>query len=93
MASIILLAGVAIYFSVEKIQERSEKKRELKALQSLLHGPVQELWRDDDANTISDQRHSTMDDKEGLPSQPALDQHPALRNEQKKSKRHFRFHL
>jgi hypothetical protein len=92
MASIVLLAGIAIYYSVEKIHERNEKKRELKALQSLLHGPVQELWHDDDAKTVLDHELSTADDKERLP-QPALDQHPALRDEKKKSKRHFGFRL
>ncbi|OAK96220.1 hypothetical protein IQ06DRAFT_296989 [Phaeosphaeriaceae sp. SRC1lsM3a] len=92
MASIILLAGVAIYYSAEKIHERNEKKRELKALQGLLHGPVEEVWRDDDAKTTIDHEHTTVDDKERLPSHPALEQHPAFRNE-KKSKRHFRFRV
>jgi hypothetical protein len=93
MASIVLLAGIAIYYSVEKIHERNEKKRELKAIQSLLHGPVEELWSDNYAKTITDLEHSTVDNKERLPSPPALDQHPAFRSEKKKTKRHFGFRV
>lgn len=93
MASIVLLAGVAIYYSVEKLHERHEKKHELKALQSLAHGPVEELWSDDDAKTITDHDGFTIENNDGLPSQPPLDQHPAFRNGKKKSKRHFGFRV
>lgn len=93
MASIILLAGVAIYFSVEKIHERNEKKRELMALQNVLHGPAEELWHDEDVKTIVDDELATVDGRKGLASHPALDQHPAIRDGKKKSRRLFRFRL
>jgi predicted AAA+ superfamily ATPase len=57
MAFLILIIGIAIYISAERINEHKDKERESKVLQSLLC-ELSEVLRDSEENT-----KTTVDDE------------------------------
>jgi len=81
MASVVIAIGAIAYFTTEKVHERKQKKRALKAQEALDRGVVEELSAVDGTTD-----HSNDED---LPEYQMENQHPAFRNE----KHHHRFHL
>jgi hypothetical protein len=80
MASVVIAIGAIAYFTTEKVHERKQKKRALKAQEALDRGVVEELSAVDGTTDHSNNEDLPAYHKESL---------PAFRNE----KHHHRFHL
>jgi len=89
MASVVIAIGIAVYYSTEKIRERKEKKRALKAQETLDRGLVEELSTVDGATDHLNNENLPAYHKENLPPYHIEDQHPAFQTD----KRHHHFHL
>jgi hypothetical protein len=79
MASVLVAVGVAIYYTVEKVHDRKEKKRALAAEEASKYGSVVEF-----STTEGTAAHYGTDSlpayhKEKLPAYAMMDQHPALK--------------
>lgn len=89
MASVVIAIGIAVFYSTEKIRERKEKKRALKAQEALDRGLVEELSTVDDTTGHLNDEHLPAYHKENLPPYGMQDQHRAYQTD----KRHHQFHL
>jgi hypothetical protein len=90
MASVVIAIGIAVYYSTEKIRERKEKKRALKAQEALDRGLVEELSAvDDTTGHLINNEDLPAYHKENLPPYRMQDQHRAFQTD----KRHHQFHL
>jgi hypothetical protein len=77
MAAVVLVVGAAVYLSVAKVNERVERKRELKAQEALERGFVEEISSDDE----------TTGRNGDVPVYNEENQHPSIKNT-KRSTRH-----
>lgn len=90
MASVVIALSAAVYFTTEKIRERKQKKRELKARQVSEHGLVEDVATIDGAAPSHDDEDLPAYQKEGLPAYALKDQHPARREAKRGHAFHFR---
>jgi hypothetical protein len=82
MAAVLIVAvGAAVYYSADKIHEKKEKKRTLKAQR----GVIQELYPADGAAGLQQMEDLPVYSKENLPIYHQEDQYPALKNGESKS--------
>lgn len=80
MASVVIALSAAVYFTTEKIRERKQKKRELKAQQASNHGLIEQVAMVEGTAHPPDDEELPAYHQEGLPAYAMKDQHPAHRN-------------
>ncbi|KAF1811895.1 hypothetical protein P152DRAFT_458851 [Eremomyces bilateralis CBS 781.70] len=91
MASVVLVVGAAIYFTAEKVHERREKKRVLKAQEDLQYGVV-EFDSITDNTTVHDETEPLPAyNKATLPPYHMEDQHPAFKSKKQSERSSHRF--
>lgn len=90
MASVVIALSAVVYFTTDKIRQRKQKKRELRAQKISEYGSVEEVEPLNATFPSHDDEDLPAYHQEGLPAYAMKDQNPACRKEKHGYAFHFR---